>query len=462
MSAEAQQLAGEQPGPAGAKPWKVALPFLLLAVIMASPFYRVWYRWSDQEDYYTHGPLVPFISAYLVLRKRKKLTGEDPPDAGALYAGGIGAAVLYFAFNQLKWDKRWLFAVLFGAAIVYLVYHLRRLKPEPWKPGLFVLIPGLILCVVAGVHEIVSVGWFFCVIVTIGVVLYYLGKRVAWLLAFPLIFLFSSVPLPEYKVQQITMPLKKFATANAVRILRSQVVQVYCERQGARIEFPGRPGEEPKEVTVGAVCSGLRSLIALISFGLLFAYITPLSMTKKVILFLASVPASFIANLARILTLALVTYQWNAATATGDQLWKNLEAGPLESLVPNLRQISNTPVHDFTGIMIFVVAFIGLFALERLLTYLELRVGRRRSDFWVLLLAAPVIGHLAGVAVGLKYPTLTGRVIAAAIHVAPYVAILVSARRLKQLHGRLRSRDAAEERETAAEAEKAVLEGADV
>ena len=131
MSAEAQQLAGEQPGPAGAKPWKVALPFLLLAVIMASPFYRVWYRWSDQEDYYTHGPLVPFISAYLVLRKRKKLTGEDPPDAGALYAGGIGAAVLYFAFNQLKWDKRWLFAVLFGAAIVYLVYHLRRLKPEP-------------------------------------------------------------------------------------------------------------------------------------------------------------------------------------------------------------------------------------------------------------------------------------------------------------------------------------------
>jgi len=355
---------------------KVSLPFLLFGILAASPFYFVWFRWSDTEDYYTHGPLVPFVSAYLVLRARKKLTGENPPETGPLYAGAVGAGILYWVFSDLEWDKRWLFVILAVAATVYLVYHMRNLKPEPWKPGLLVFMPALFFCVVAGTHQIVSVGWFFVVIVVIGMVLYYLGKRVALIMAFPLLFLFSSVPLPEYKVQEITMPLKTFATNNTVSILNSSLIGIYCESTGAIIEFPGDLNDEPKQVTVGAVCSGLRSLIALISFGLLFAYITPVSMTKKTILFAAAIPASFIANLARILTLALVTYKWSAPMATGDELWNAMQSTWLSSLVPHLRKISNEPVHDFTGIMIFVIAFIALFSVERLLTYIENRQQR--------------------------------------------------------------------------------------
>lgn len=382
MSADAGQLiasdaAEEQPRGLG---WalKAALPFLMFGAIAASPFYFVWFRWSDSEDYYTHGPLVPFVSAYLVLRARKKLTGEDPPETAPLYVGGIGAMVLYFVFKDLEWGRRWLFAMLAVAATAYVVYHLRNLKPKPWKVGLIVLIPGLICCVIAGTHQIVSVGWFFVVIVVIGMVMYYLGRRAALIMAFPLLFLFSSVPLPEYKVQEITMPLKMFATDNTVRILNSRLVGIYCRATGAIIEFPGDTDEKTKTVTVGAVCSGLRSLIALISFGLLFAYITPISPVKKTILCLATIPASFIANLVRILTLALVTYQWDATTATGDGLWTAMESGWLSSLIPNLRKISNTPVHDFSGIMIFVVAFAALFALERLLTYIEGKQQLRR------------------------------------------------------------------------------------
>ena len=382
MSADAGELiasdaADEQPRDLA---WalKAALPFLMFGVLAASPFYFVWFRWSDSQDYYTHGPLVPFVSAYLVLRARKKLTGEDPPETAPLYVGGIAALVLYLVFKDFEWDRRWLFAILAVAATVYLVYHLRNLKPKPWKAGLIVLIPGLICCVIAGTHQIVSVGWFFVLIVVIGMVMYYLGKRAALIMAFPLLFLFSSAPLPKYKVQEITMPLKMFATKNTVRILNSGLVGIYCRAAGAIIEFPGSIDEEPKTVTVGDVCSGLRSLIALISFGLLFAYITPISPVKKTILFLATIPASFVANLIRILTLALVTYKWDATAATKDGLWTAMESGWLSSLVPNLRKLSNEPVHDTTGIMIFVVAFIGLFALERLLTYIEGKQQLRR------------------------------------------------------------------------------------
>jgi exosortase len=359
---------------------RAALPLVLLAVILFGPFWRVWYRWTDPDDYYTHGPLIPFICAYLVLRKRKELTGEDPPGTGPLYAGGLGAGVLYYVFNDFDWDKRWLFILLVAAGAVYVVYHLRRLKPKPWKPGLGLLIPALVFCVLAAVHEIVSVGWFFSCLLLVGLSLYYLGKKISLVIAFPLVFMFTSVPLPEYKVQEYTMPLKMFATGNAVRILQSEPLGIYCEQHGARIVFAGEGAEEPKEVTVGAVCSGLRSLIALISFGLLFAYITPLSYPSKALLFLATIPASFIANLFRILALALVTYHWDAATATGDRLWQHMQAGPLSPVVPSLRTLSDEPVHDFTGIMIFVVAFVALFALERLLLWAESRLRRARAS----------------------------------------------------------------------------------
>jgi exosortase len=379
MGATNGQLAAEAHAEQPAAGWrpalKAAIPLLLFAVVAAGPFYRVWFRWTNEEDYYSHGPLIPFVCAYLVLRKRKELTGEDPPEVAPLYAWGVGALVLYFVFSEFEWDKRWLFALLAGGAAAYLVHNLRALKPEPWKPGLALLLPALVLCVITGASEIVSLGWFFTVLTAIGMVLYYLGKRTALVIAFPLLFLLSSVPLPEYKIQEITMPLKKFATANTVLVLRN-VLGIYCVRDGVKIEMVGGLDEEPKELVVGAVCSGLRSLIALISFGLLFAYITPLGKIKKGVLFAATIPASFIANLFRILTLSLVTYQWDAATATGDKLWNRMQNGPLSAMVPRFRKITEEPVHDITGILVFVIAFIALFGLERLLLRLEDRRAR--------------------------------------------------------------------------------------
>jgi len=377
MSEAAPQLADEA-AELPPRDWRwvvrAALPVILFGIIAADPLSLVWKRWTNEADYYSHGPLIPFVVAYLVLRKKKALTGENPPETGALYAGGIGALVLYYVFSDFEWDKRWLFAILCGASAVYLFHSLRRLKPEPWKPGLVVLVPSLVLCVISSTSEIVSVSWFFLLTTLVGLVLYYLGKRVALILAFPLVFLFSSAPMPEFLVQRVTMPLKQAATTNAAWLLKNGM-GIYCEREGAVILLPNQEDlvGEPKKLTVGAVCSGLRSLIALISFGLLFAYITPLSMTKRTILFAATIPASFVANLARILALALVAWKWDLSAATGDGLWQAMENGWTSSLVPHLRKLSNEPVHDFTGIMIFVVAFVGLFSLERFLTYIERR-----------------------------------------------------------------------------------------
>ncbi len=464
MAAAGQELIDAQPVPGGLpRALKIALPFLLLAAIVVGPFSRVWLRWTQEEGYFSHGPLIPFVSAYLVLRKRKELTGEAPPELGTLYAAGIGAAVLYWLFSDLEWDKRWLFGLLAAAGTAYLVHELRNLKAEPWKPGLLVLIPALLLCVLAGAFEIISVAWFFSVVVVVGLVLYYLGRRVAFILAFPLLFLFTSVPLPDYKVQEYTMPLKMFATANTVSILNSRLVGVYCEREGARIVF-GRRAEDGrlKSVTVGAVCSGLRSLIALIAFGLLFAYVTPLSLTKRLVLLAATIPASFIANLIRILTLALVTYQWNEKVATGGELWTRMENGPLSSMVKHLRKLTDEPVHDFTGIMIFVIAFVGLFSLERVLSHAERRLGRFRSDFWTLIVLLLLLWHAGGAAIALMQQKVAVTVAVLLSSVVPYVLLFALRRPIRRLYNQLAERDAARRAEAEAALDAAAAEAADV
>lgn len=383
MSAGTDQGALSAPSEPEPRGWrwalKAALPFVFLGLILAGPFQNVWTRWMNPEDYYSHGPLIPFVAAYLVLRKRKALTGEEAPGNGPLIAGAIGAGVLYFLFSDLGGDMRVLFALVCAATAAYLVYCLRTLKPEPWKPGLFVLVPSLVFCVIAGSHEIVSIGWFFSLLVIVGLVLYYLGKRIALALAFPLFFLFTSAPLPEYKIQEIALPMRERATAAAVRVLSSKAVGVYCERRGTWIVFPGESAAEQKQISVGAPCSGVRSLIAFTTFGLLFAYIVSLSRISKALLFAATIPAAFVANVIRILVLALVTYRWDADTATGMKLYDHMQSGALASLVPHLKHVSDKPVHDATGYLVYAVGFVALFGLERVLTLTERRIRRRRA-----------------------------------------------------------------------------------
>ena len=95
-------------------------------------------------------------------------------------------------------------------------------------------------------------------------------------------------------------------------------------------------------VIVEDVCSGLRSLIALMALGALFAYLMKSGKLKKIILFLSSIPIAIITNMLRIMILAIIGECWGT------------------------KYITDT-VHQLTGFFVFVIAFILLSKIEKLL-----------------------------------------------------------------------------------------------
>ena len=99
-------------------------------------------------------------------------------------------------------------------------------------------------------------------------------------------------------------------------------------------------------LTVGSPCSGLKSLITLAALSLLFAYLTEFSLKKKAIFFLCALPIAFIGNIVRIILLILAFYVYGSEFAMGK-------------------------FHDFSGFLVFVVAFIGLTLLRNLFLWQE-------------------------------------------------------------------------------------------
>jgi exosortase len=90
------------------------------------------------------------------------------------------------------------------------------------------------------------------------------------------------------------------------------------------------------EIEIAAPCSGLRSLISLLTLGLIFAFALKISLFKKIVLFLSSIPIAIVANIIRVLLLAVVNDIYGEKIAMGF-------------------------FHDCTGFVMFAVAFIGLY-----------------------------------------------------------------------------------------------------
>jgi EpsI family protein len=102
---------------------------------------------------------------------------------------------------------------------------------------------------------------------------------------------------------------------------------------------------------VANVCSGLRTLISVMAFGTLYTYVCRLRGPWRVGLFLMSVPVALVSNAVRIAALIIVCHFWDAETATG---W----------------------FHDWSGVLIFVLAFLAMFGIEKLVLWVREMVGR--------------------------------------------------------------------------------------
>ena len=151
---------------------------------------------------------------------------------------------------------------------------------------------------------------------------------------FPIVFLAFMVPLPIVVVISISFQLKILAAQIATALLN--VINIPAFQEGSYIRMTHAA------IIVEDVCSGLRSLIALLALGALFSYWMPSGKIKRLVMFLSSVPIALVTNVCRIMALAIIGEMWGTRYITGS-------------------------VESFFGFCVFVLAFFLLSEVEKLL-----------------------------------------------------------------------------------------------
>ncbi len=146
------------------------------------------------------------------------------------------------------------------------------------------------------------------------------------------------IPLPLILVAFICFKLKIIAAQFATFILN--LIGLHAVQQSSIIKL------SHSFVLVEDSCGGLRSLISLTALGCIFAYRLKLRLTKKILLFLSAIPVATISNAFRIVFLSAVGECWGTEHTQGF-------------------------LHDLSGYLVFVFAFLLLFAVKKILTEIK-------------------------------------------------------------------------------------------
>lgn len=263
----------------------VALLSGLVTAAFWHSFKDIYYGSVMPESLYSHALFIPVISLFFVWRKR-----------AALAAAPLVPAPLLG------------YPVLFG--------------------GCLLLLLGDFLGFMTLVHlALLPTLWGLCYL--------FLGRVATGALWFPLAFLFFMPPMPYSLVSVISFKSKMLATESAVAL--GQLLTMNLVQDGSFVYL----GSSDR-LLVGDVCGGMRSLIALLAFGALMAYISRTRWWARIIILVISPVVAILANVGRIFFLCVVGYFWGSEAATGI-------------------------VHDVSGIGIFAVAFVLLFSAESVL-----------------------------------------------------------------------------------------------
>jgi len=289
-----------------------ALVFVYATVLMKLG--RNW--WTDEN--YSHGLLIPFIIGYIVWSQRERFAraAQRP----AIVVGLITVLAALCA----------LWAGTAGAE-------------------LFMQRTSLVL-------------------ILAGTVLYFWGFALLRLLIVPLFLLLLAIPIPAIVFNKIAFPLQLFASRCAVWAMMAFGIPVL--RQGNVIELMPLGAIETKKLEVVEACSGIRSLMTLVTLAVVFAYFThPRGGTSSGVANPGDEPnPRRSGTVARGLSLLGRYGFWRSAVIV-------LSAIPI-AIFTNALRVSGTGVlahyygtrvadgffHSFSGWVIYVVAFLMLFS----------------------------------------------------------------------------------------------------
>ena len=285
------------------KPFLILLALVFLYWTMLLKLGRDW--WNDEN--YSHGLLIPFVIAYILWTQRERVTR-------------------YVSRPNALWGSMGIMLGLFG------------LWAGTAGAELFVQRTSL-------------------VVMLAGIVVYFGGLTLLRLALVPLSLIMLAIPIPAIVLNKIAFPLQLLASRCAVSAIAAFNIPVL--RQGNVIELMPLGATQPKRLEVVEACSGIRSLMTLVTLAVVFAYFTypregnsdphgggdgpgarPLksfAVWRSIVIVLSAVPIAILTNVLRVSGTGVLARFYGSKVADGF-------------------------FHSFSGWVMYVVAFLMLFA----------------------------------------------------------------------------------------------------
>jgi exosortase len=215
----------------------------------------------------------------------------------------------------------------------YLLWrHRERWKSTVLRPssaGLVVMLAAVGLLLLGSLGAELFTSRFSLLLLLAGMVIFLAGWRFLRAVWFPLGFLVFMIPLPAIIYNQITFPLQLIASRFATFLL--QAVQIPVLRDGNILVMSNYSLE------VVEACSGIRSLMTLISLSVIYLYFTEPRRWARYFLIALTVPIAIVSNAIRIMGAGMMAHRFGPSAAEGF-------------------------LHGFSGWVIFLVALLLLFA----------------------------------------------------------------------------------------------------
>ena len=277
--------------------WQVVALLLLIAWLYASILARLFLQWVGpaRDPNFEHGIFVPFFALFVLWQDRKRL-------------------------STIPRVPSWT-----GLPLVVL--------------GLLTLMLGVL-----GAENFLSRGSLL--ILLAGLIILFQGWTFFRAVLFPWAFLILMIPVPNLILQQVTFPLQLYAAELATGLL--DLVGVPVLRQGNVIVLASMP------LDVAEACSGIRSLLTLVTLAIIYGYLMETRIWVRVLLAISAVPIAVAANSFRIFGTGLLVQYWDPDKAEGF-------------------------FHSFSGWLIFVVALVLLFAVHSVISRIWKTSPERKS-----------------------------------------------------------------------------------
>lgn len=252
----------------------------------------------------------------------------------AAYAPTIWTLVRVWRFNP-NYSHGFLIAPVTAFLIWRQREQLRRdVSPAGTWAGLALLLPAAALQIIGIRGNVAMVQGVSLILAVSGITLHLYGFRVLYRCAFPLAFLLFMIPTLPWFIDVVSFQLKVGAARGAVAI--AHLIGVAVIREGVNLHFTDGV------LAVENACSGLRSLMALLALGALFAYWAKGPLWARLLLFALSLPIAVIANLIRVSALCVYAGLSGVDKAAG-------------------------AFHDVGGYVLFALAFLLLSGCKRIL-----------------------------------------------------------------------------------------------